>query len=427
MRLWPFKNKAPVSYAPSRSLARVGLPAVGNPEAYMRAMGSVGTLFAIVHRTSNATSQVDWRLFRTADGRGRLAGGEDRREVTGHPAADLWNKPNPFMTQQEFVEVIQQHIDLTGEGWVVVSRADGFDIPLELWPVRPDRMEPVPHPTEFLSGYIYKGPNGERIPLGLDEVIMMRMPHPCDPYRGMGPVQALLADLDSVRYGAEYNRNFFINGAEPGGIIEVEEHLSDDDFKEMTTRWREQHQGVNNAHRVAVIEQGKWVQNLQTMRDMQFVQLREVSREIIREAFNFPKPLLGTVDDVNRANAEAAEVTFARWLLVPRLERIKAALNHKLLPMFGTTGEGVEFAYDNPVPENAEQINAERASKVDAAVKLIGAGFDPDDVLELVGLPSMDFVGKPDAPETAPTTMEPDMAALAKTNGNGAKADARVG
>jgi hypothetical protein len=47
-----------------------------------------------------------------------------------------------------------------------------------------------------------------------------------DPYRGMGVVQTILVDLDATRASAEWNRNFFLNSAEPGGIVEVDRRLT---------------------------------------------------------------------------------------------------------------------------------------------------------------------------------------------------------
>ncbi|MFD3640967.1 phage portal protein [Streptomyces griseus] len=354
-------------------------------EAQMRAMGSVGTLFSIVNRTSNATAQVDWKLWRKAKSGKR----EDRVEVTSHAALDLWNKPNGFMPRQEFVETFQQHVDLVGEGWWVIARHPGSTIPLELWPVRPDRMTPIPSQERFLDGYFYTSPDGEQIPLGLNEVIQLRMPNPLDPYRGMGPVQAVLADLDATRYSAEWNRNFFLNSAEPGGIIEVPTALSDPDFDQLRDRWNEQHRGVANAHRVAILEHGKWIDRKLTQRDMQFVELRDVSRAVLREAYGISAFALGEVTDVNRATAEAAKAWFADQLTVPRLERIKAALNHDLLPMFGATATALEFDYENPVPVDPETEAAQLTARSAAAATLRAAGWEPDDVLSVVGLPAM--------------------------------------
>jgi HK97 family phage portal protein len=363
--------------------------------AQMRAMGSVGTLFSIVNRTSTSTAQVEWNLYRKAK-----SGRDDERTlVTSHAALDLWNKPNPFMPRTEFVEVEQQHIDLTGEGWWVIAYDARSSIPLELWPVRPDRMTPIPSATHFLAGYIYTSPDGEQIPLGLDEVIQIRMPNPLDPYRGMGPVQSILTDLDATRFSAEWNRNFFINSAEPGGIIQVDRRLQDDEFDEMRLRWNEQHRGVAAAHRVAIIEHNaQWVDRKYTQRDMQFAELRHVSRDVIRESFGMPAFALGEVTDVNRATAEASKTWFAEQLTVPRLERFKSALNFDLLPLYGPTAQGLEFDYCSPVPTNAEAENADLTAKVNAAAALVTAGWDPAAALDAVGLPPMPFIGAGQAP-----------------------------
>jgi HK97 family phage portal protein len=260
-------------------------------------------------------------------------------------------------------------------------------------------MQVVEHPTEFISGYIYKGPDGEDVPLRKDQVVMIRIPNPYDPIRGMGPVQSILVDVDSARYGAEWNRNFFINGAEPGGIIEMDTRLDDEEFAEMEMRWRETHQGVANAHRVAILEQGKWVERKFSQRDMQFVELRKVSSEVIREAFRFPKALMGTVEDVNKANAEAAETHFARYIVKPRLERIKQALNNDFLPLFGTAAEGLEFDYENPIPDDRQADNEKLTAAANAAKTLRDAGWNEDDVLATVGLPPMRY-SKPVQPKS---------------------------
>lgn len=394
-------TSTPVPFASRAARHGIGFGGRRDAVAQMQAMGSVGTLFAIVNRTSNATSQVEWKLWRKA----KSGRDEDRTEVTAHAALDLWNKPNAFMPRQEFVEASQQHVDLTGEGWWVIAQHERVKLPLEMWPVRPDRMTPVPDPERFLAGYMYTAPDGQQIALELDQVIQLRMPNPMDPYRGMGPVQSILSDLDATKYSAEWNRNFFLNSAEPGGIIEVPNHLSDPEFDELRARWNEQHRGVANAHRVAILEHGKWVDRKFTQRDMQFAELRGVSRDVIREAFGIPAFALGEVADVNRATAEASKSWFAEMLTVPRLERIKAALNHDLLPLFGTTGQGLEFDYCDPVPPDVETEATQLTARANAAEALQRAGWDPDDILSAVGLPDMRHGGP--APTPVPQQTKP--------------------
>lgn len=399
-------DKAPVAYAP-RVPARLSQLISGRSgmTSQMEAYGSVSTLFSIVRTICVATSRVEWHLYRKqVDGRRNTPGPEpdrDRVEVTRHAAVDLWNQPNPYMTGKYFRHAVQQHKELVGESTVIVVRSPLSPLPLELWPVRPDRMTPIPHPTEFLAGWIYTGPNGEKVPLGVDDVIQDKYPNPLDPYRGLGPVQAALVDIDSARYSAEWNRNFFRNSAEPGGVIEFDDSLTDPEFQQFQQRWRDSHQGVNNAHRVALIENGgKWKATQFTPKDMQFSELRGVSRELLREAWGIHGHMLGISEDVNKANAEAGESSFAKWLVVPRADDTKDILNYRLLPMFDATT--VEFDHDRVVPEDREADDRERTSKANAVAALVGTQrFDPAGALAAFGLPPITVVEAPKPPAPA--------------------------
>lgn len=354
----------------------------------MEQYGEVGTLFGIVSRLSESCGLVEWHLFRKrGDARRVYREVETRTEVVKHAVLDLLANPNPLMDFVEFVETIVQHYDTAGEFIIVAEhssvRAAG---PMRIWPIRPDRMRIVTSDTEALTGYVYISPDGERVPLLKEQVIHIRRPNPLDPYRGLGPVQSLGVKLDSNRLAAEYARNFFHNSAEPGGIIEIEDRLDDDEFRELVSRWREQHQGVANAHRVAVLEQGKWVERKYSMRDMHFPELAELSREDIREAFGYPKGMTGATEDVNKAVADANERMFGRYLLRPRLKKVQTAF-HMLLKMFGETGTNLEFDFEDPVPEDREADSADRITKAQALKMFMEAGMDWDDALEIVGLP----------------------------------------
>lgn len=374
----------PVPYM-GRSLYRSASPLVGSLGAY-DAYASNSTLFPMVSRIASAVGGTEWHLYRSA----KSGKKEDRVEVTSHYALDLMRKPNSFVDGPEFWESFQQHIELVGESIIVVERGPIKTIPMGLWVVRPDRMTPVPDRQKFLSGWIYVGPDGEKVPLDTDQVIQQKLPNPTDPYRGLGPVQSAMMHIDSARYSAQWNRNFFLNNASPSGIIELPGELGDTEFDEFAMRWREQHQGVSNAHRVAILEQGaKWVEAGTSQRDMQFVELSNLSRDFIREALGFPKSMLGATDDVNRATAEAGEYIFGKWLIDPRCARIRGMLNGRYNALFGSTTDGLEWDFETHVPDNQELENATLTARAQAANVLVGAGYDPVEVLQAVGLPDM--------------------------------------
>lgn len=389
--------------APGRSNNHLlSLSGSNQKEILMRTMGTTGTVFSIVTTLATSVATPEWHLYRkTMDGRVRYTttdkGSDQRVEIAPakHAAASLWQNPNPFYTTFDFIETTQQHLELTGEGWWVLDTSGPGNFPIAMWVVRPDRMQAVPGTDDFIIGYVYHGPDGEKIPLEVNEVICIKYPNPLDAYSGLSPVQSVMIDIDAMRYSAEYNRNFFLNSAEPAGLITVDKRLSDGEWDEFTARWRESHQGVSRAHRVGVLENGAgWTSVQSSMKDMDFANLRDTSRDVIREAWGIHKAILGNTENVNRANAQTAEEVFGQWKVVPRLNRIKNTVNHRLLPKFGTTGQGVEFDYDNPLPKDREADNFELTTKAQAAATLIAAGFDPDDVCEVVGLPSMEVAEK---------------------------------
>lgn len=382
-------------YAASSTMMQTGLGGAG---MLLNLMGTNGTLFATVSRYANATSQVCWNLYRVPAAGTRAAGA---KPIFNLPT-DVFARPNPFTTRQAFIEATQQHLDLVGEAWWVIAKNE-LGWPESMWLVRPDKMSPVASSQYGLAGYSYRGPDGQDVPLGLDEVIWMKQPNPADPGpagRGLGAAQTILMQVESINMSATWNRNFFVNAAVPGGVVTIDNELSDNAYRRFQMQFREGHQGIGNAHRVALLENGATFIPQFSQKDMDFANLLNTSRDVIREAFSMPKFMLGLVDDVNRATAEAADATFAAWGLVPRLERIKQALNYLYLPMFGQTGYGagqpnVEFCYDDPVPPDKDAKQAELTTKVNAFVALLGVGVTPESAAMTVDLPPMDVEEKP--------------------------------
>jgi HK97 family phage portal protein len=366
----------------------------GKPEysPLLASYESSSTLFSIVNFLASTTAQVNWRLYRKA-----TSGAEDERvEVVSHAALSVLNKPTQFDTRQDLFEAAQQHIDLTGEAWFIIERNSQYGIVIGIWLARPDRMSVVKSKDDFLLGYTYRQPDGLERPLKKEDVIQLRMPNPNDPYRGLSPVTSLLPAIDGDELAEFWQKSFFRNGAKPGGVVKLNQNMSDEQFKKLLERWEMQHRGIHNANRVAFMESGDYLELKYTQADMQFLELRNFTAEKIREAYGVSKSMLGIVDDVNRANNEAQEANYAKYKLKPRLERFKQALNNEFLPLFGTTTVGLEFDYDDIEIEDTSKVIADRDSRVQAAVALINAGADPVATMKAFNLPEIPFINRSD-------------------------------
>ena len=385
----------PVGYEMTPAIPWIGR---GGVASELRAFGDDPTLFSVVSTLSTAVAQTEWGLYLP----GRTGDPDSRTEILSHAALDLVHEPNPYMDWAEFCEITQQQYELTGETFWVFGFPDAGSqqIPISIWPVRTDRMVPVPSQTRYLGGYVYTEPDGKKVPFPVEHVIHIKAPDPLDVYHGLSPVRALFSDLEASQAAARWNANFFTNSAQPGGVIEVEGNLSDELFDLLQARWNQQHRGVANSHRVAILEAGmQWRDRSMSMRDMQFVELREASDRHTMTAFGVGKTLLGQTESVNRATAEAAEYVFGKHRVAPRLNRIRGKLNRRLL-RFYANGDRYMFDYESPVTGNVETENAERDSRVAAVVALIGAGADPASAAEAYGLPVIDWA--PPAPAPVP-------------------------
>lgn len=366
------------------------------------AMTATATLYGVVTKLARMTSLVEWDLCSKP-----ASPGDEPIPLSGKRAESaaplrVWNRPNSFMSRPYLFAGSQQHKDLTGEFWWVITRFAG--IPVEIWPVRPDRMFPVPSTTKFIAGYIYRSPDGEEIPLEIDDVITSFLPSPMDPYRGESPVGAIAKDLAQSDAQSAWNASLYRNSANPGGIIKVGRKLNDTEWDELVERWRMQHQGVANAGRVAVLE-GEvtdFIPLSYTQKDMQFAETKGLTRQAIFDAYGFPKFGLGDVDDVNRASAEALETLMASTLTVPRLEDIKGVANSLFLPMFGPAWRNYEFHYRSPIPPDAESERLDLAARTTAFKTLIDARVDPKDAAEVCGLPPMNVRDPEPVPVPAP-------------------------
>lgn len=403
-----FVNRSPVPFTSGRQNWFGGLGRKYGIRGQLDAMGASATLYSIVNRTSTAVAAEAWHLHRPKMGAacecenadGTACDMKNVEYVPRHPAQVVLDRPNDFYTTQELFESGQQHVDLIGEGWLIIARIGSM--PAELWVAAPDRMVVVTDPRDFLTGYIYCSPDGREIPLRRQDVLLNRIPHPSDPYRGMGPVQTILQHVAGQQMSAEWNTNFFRNGARPGGIVKLSRRLSDPEFDQLVERFNYDHKGVVNAGRTAFLEDGDWVDvKPMSMRDMQFVELSELNRDTVLLAYGMSKFAVGVVDDVNRATAEAAKTWFGETQTVPRLDRWKGLLNNDFLPQFPgwdpnpESPNHLQFVYSNPVPQDRIAAREDKTAAVSQFNILVRAGVDPVVAAQVTGLPEMPMVREP--------------------------------
>lgn len=291
-------------------------------------------VYACVREIATSVSGIPWVLYEkrrsNEDGKVHLV------EVEDHPVLDLIQRPNPWMSGQEFFEGWATFLNLAGNAYWELAELDSQKRPKELYLLRPDRIRIVPSRERFIERYLYVV-NGKKIPLEVDEVIHFKYLDPLNDHYGMSPIEAAARTVDTENEAVDWNKVFFQNAARPDGALATEQELTDEQFERLEKQIQEDWQGTQNAHKPLLLEAGlKWIQMGLAQKDMDFSALRKMSREEICAVFGVPPILVGILDRATYSNYEEARRSFYEETIIPMLDRLKAKMNAEFISRYGS-------------------------------------------------------------------------------------------
>jgi len=360
-------------------------------------METSGLVFQIIDTRRRHMAKVQWELVQLPKPRVAMSDFSTGQLLDRpHPAMQLIRgRVNPFWPWAEFVQMWSTWYDMVGEAFITWT--PGPAGPSELWLYPPHRMIERPDPTEFLLGWSFRDATGKEHGVAPDEVHLARRPHPTNLYRGIGPLQAAVTDIDVSRKSAEWNLNFFDNSSLPAAVIEIDADLSDAQFTRLESQLNENHSGVSNAHRTLIAEHGSYNFRQFTPKEMEFTEGRKLSDDQIRTAFGISKTALGQNEDVVRATAITARTLEVENHLVPKADLMAAFLNETLLPMYPGS-ERLAFRYVDPAPVDPEDVARKNEHNLQIFSQYVAVGADPAVVAETLGMPPIEVTAATSEP-----------------------------
>ena len=180
------------------------------------------------------------------------------------------------------------------------------------------------------------------------QILHVKYPDPKDPFVGIGVPQTIPVWIDSDNYAMEYNRKYFLNGAQIGLYIQSDTNV-EGNIERIKRCMRDGYGGVENAHKIPVMPKGVKLEHTGvTHKDMDFSNLAEATRDRILAGFRVSKTILGTAEsDTNRATAETADYVFSKRTIKPKIELVLSYLNEFLVPRYG---DDLYLTFIDPVP-----------------------------------------------------------------------------
>lgn len=253
-----------------------------------------------------------------------------RRRASEHPlSALLHTSPNTAITSFEWREILMAHLTLWGNAFCEIER-NGAGRPLALWPLMPSQMTVYQRP-DGERWYEYLLDDGRKQVLRSDQVLHV----PGFGYDGLAGKSLIRLARESVGLGVaaqRYGATVFGNGEVPGGVLEHPGTLTDAAFERLKRSWSEQHQGLSNANRLAILEEGmKYNKTGIPPEDAQFLETRKFQRTEIAAVFRVPPHMIGDLERATFSNIEQQSLDFVIYTLGPWLVRIEQRLDMHLL------------------------------------------------------------------------------------------------
>lgn len=286
-------------------------------------------VYACVRILAEAVASLPLHVYEYQDDGGK-------KLVHDHPLYYLLHdEPNPEMTSFVFRETLMSHLLIWGNAYAQIIR-DGAGRVLGLYPLLPDKMD-VQRDDRGNIYYVYSRNSDENpmfkeygdIRLKAEDVL--HIPGlGFDGLIGYSPIAMAKNAVGMTLACEEYGASFFANGANPGGVLEHPGVLKDP--SKVRESWNSVYRGVNNAHKIAVLEEGmKYRQIGIPPEEAQFLETRKFQINEIARLYRIPPHMVGDLDKSSFSNIEQQSLEFVKYTLDPWVIRWEQSLQRSLL------------------------------------------------------------------------------------------------
>jgi HK97 family phage portal protein len=218
----------------------------------------------------------------------------------------------------------------------------------------------IPH---LKNGEVWSEKNA--VSFAQEEVIyFMRNPRAGSVY-GLSPIESLINSIEADLNASEYNSNFFLNNAEPSGIVNLK-GIPKAELTRFKEQWKRDLKTYKNAHKIFItnIEKGvEWLKTSETAQDMQFMEYQKWLVQKILTVYQVKPFVIGLIDETTgKLNSFEQWQAFKESAIDPLLSLEAYLYTTKIINAgFGYDDIKVEF---EPIDIRDETAITDRAVKL---------------------------------------------------------------
>ena len=286
--------------------------------------------------------------------------GTKLEDVENHPLEMLWESPNEHMGRSFVTSFWAWSYVLASKAYLYwVPDTSGTEL-MEVWPVPPWMIRPIPDKENFISGYAFKSSQySDVITIPPELITFSHSVNLFDVRDGLSFLAAAYQEIQSDLAASAWNLNFFDeNNGVPDGMIGLAPDALDQDVERVRWELRDFFGGTKRGIAVARTGDMKWQEFGRSQKDMEFMQGREFASKVIGRTLGFPDGYWS--DLANRANAEQARRTMISGAVWPLLVRLAEDMNAQRRGVVQRWyGESYRVEFKDIRPEDKEGKRAE--------------------------------------------------------------------
>lgn len=234
----------------------------------------------------------------------------------------------------------------------------------------PSRVSIAVNDKGYITGYAIDNGSGVKVPFQPDEILHIKTPNPTNPYRGKGAIEAAGLYIQTEDYVARFSRNFIFNNGTPPGILNINGTMTPEEFERVKAKFNKDFGALDKAGKIAIVKNSEisFEKIGSTIQEADLAGLKNNVLDSIMAIFRVSKPMIGIVDDVNLANGKNAKRIFLENVIEPKMIRIVDAINTFVMPRYSSSTVEYRVNYDNPVPEDAQELATVLAALTDVVM-----------------------------------------------------------
>lgn len=353
---------------------------------------TVAWVYACCNLIADSISGVEFKFFREDS-----LGGHQELDKLKEPVVYCFYPPRPgeLPTMAEMIKMQFLHLGLFGETFMLLEMKGKYPVQIDI--INPLNITPV---ISKDGTSIEKWKVRQTLPSGnteeklvpVSQIIQWKYPNPYNKFRGMAPLTAARLAIEQDLNMATWNAGFFQNGLRNPIALMLKQTFNEPQRKEYMNRMKQNFMGFVKGQLPLLVEGGVDVRVLSnTMKDLDFVEGKELTREELCAVYNVPPAMAGIFRYANYSNTKEQRTMLYQNTLRPKMAYYRDVFQQSILDVFfpgvicDWEWESIDaFKEDPQVAANVTYTNAQTAQI------LWNMGYTQAQIAYILKQPSLD-------------------------------------